>query len=285
MDKISMLVGRHAFSARVFHNGAFRGEAEFREDGHVGYLHVIREGSVLFRHDDDSSLVIATPCLLFYPRGSNHRLGVPSEAPATLLSASTSFQGGGQNLLAKALPDYMLVPLDQEQILNQTIELLFSEAAIRQGGQELILDRVCEVLIIQMLRHYLAAGRLSPGTLAGLTDTRLSRALSAIHALPQKPWRLESLASLCGMSRSKFAEYFLLVIGITPGEYLTQLRIEAAQSLLKKGRTIKIVSAEVGYSSQSAFTRAFTERMGMSPRAWLHQHAGRTLQADSEAIA
>jgi AraC-like DNA-binding protein len=46
-------------------------------------------------------------------------------------------------------------------------------------------------------------------------------------------------------------------------------RIVLAQSLLEKKQPMETVALDVGYGSQPAFTKAFTSRIGMSPRAWL----------------
>lgn len=269
MDKLSVLIGRNAVGARVFHNGEFCGVTNFSDESHTGQLHLVRRGPVIFNHPDSPSIHALTPALVFYPRGMRHTLVVPPGGPASLLCASIAFHGGTDNLLAKALPDYLHVALADMNASSETLEILFREAGNDEYGQDLILDRLCDVLLIQMIRREVQAGRVSLGLLSGLADQKLSRVLAAINDNPQKEWRLELLADMCGMSRSTFARQFQSVVGTTPGQYITERRIRLAQELLRKGQPIKRVSLDVGYGSQPAFARAFKEKTGTSPKSWL----------------
>lgn len=62
-------------------------------------------------------------------------------------------------------------------------------------------------------------------------------------------------------------------------EYLTRWRIALACKLLRKGQSVKAASARTGYTSPSAFTRAFKEHMGRSPSQWLmHEKKGGALR-------
>jgi AraC-like DNA-binding protein len=164
--------------------------------------------------------------------------------------------------------------------LRQTLDLLFDEAATQQSGQQLVLDRLCDVLLVQVIRHAFATDQLDQGTLSGFSDPGLSRALVAIHNDLAYAWNLEKLASISGMSRSKFAKHFHEVVGRTPAEYLADQRMTLAQKLLKKHKPVQTVALEVGYGSQPAFTKAFTAKLGMSPRAWLNRlHSSRLRSA------
>lgn len=274
MDKLSSLVGRHAFNARIFYNGTFCDANQFIEDGVSGQLHVVREGPVDFIHDDGTVIRITEPSLLFYPRGATHRLQVPPGHSARLLCAHIAFQDGMSNPLARILPPCLVVPLSEIAGLQGTLDLLFDEASRAEPGREAILDRLCDVLLIQVVRREFDSGRLSVGLLAGLSDRQLSLALAAIHERPHEPWSLQSLAQVACMSRAAFTERFREVMGIPPGEYLTRWRIGVGSRLLRQGMPIKQVSSRTGYTSPSTFTRAFTSMMGASPREWLKQAAG-----------
>ena len=131
-----------------------------------------------------------------------------------------------------------------------------------------MLNRLFELMVIQLLRQLLGDGQMASGMLAGLADKRLSRALVAMHDAPAHNWSVEALASLAGMSRASFAAHFRAVVGSTPGDYLADWRIGLAQKRIREGRPLALVADEVGYQSPSALARVFRRKTGVSPSQW-----------------
>ena len=69
-----------------------------------------------------------------------------------------------------------------------------------------------------------------------------------------------------GLSRSRFYDLFQICTGFSPRAYLDLLCIEAAISRLSSGRgKIAELSAELGFSAQSNFTRFFHNQVGVPP--------------------
>jgi len=267
MDKLSTLLARYTFNARVFYNGGLCNTHSNGGGRLAGQLHLIRKGPVIFRHDDGEPLRVDEPTMMFYPRGMNHRL--EAGADACLSCAMIAFDKDLPDPLANMLPDCMRIPLKEMSLLRLTLDLLFEEADRAAPGHEAILKRLCDVLMTQVIRHQLDTGRICAGILAGLADPQLAPVLAAIHARAHEPWQLQSLAGLACMSRASFSEHFRNLIGLPPIEYLTRWRIALACKLLRKGQSVKAASARTGYTSPSAFTRAFKEHMGRSPSQWL----------------
>jgi AraC family transcriptional regulator, alkane utilization regulator len=269
MDKLSALLARYTFNARVFFNGSFCTHNEFRSDGRVGQLHLVVQGPVTFTHGHEAPLRIDEPSMVFYPRGMDHRLEVPDGTVARLLCATIAFDKGNANPLANLLPDCMYIPLAQMISMRHTLEMLFAEASGTAQGREVLLDRLCDLLMIQVIRHEFDNGSHDATVLAGLADPRLGPVLEAMHSSPRNRWQVKSLAELANMSRTGFIAHFKSVVGVPPVEYLKRWRIALACTLLDKGASVKTACAEVGYESAAAFTRAFTEQIGMPPRQWI----------------
>ncbi|MBL0419141.1 AraC family transcriptional regulator [Ramlibacter sp. AW1] len=280
MDMLSRLLSRFAISAGVFYTGRICGVHPFASDAHRGHLHLIQSGPVDLVDDHGHSRRIDAPSLIFMPRPERHSLIADESGGAKVLCATVQFGGGdNRNPISESLPAVVLVPLAELEGSSAVLELVAAEAFHDQPGANAAVDRLCEVLIIKLLRHCLRAGITHGGMLAGLSDPRLSKALAAVHGDPMQAWTLVALAREAGMSRARFAAHFHQVIGVTPADYLASWRISIAQKLLRGGRPIKQVCGESGYGSSSALTRAFIRKVGVPPTEWL-----RKLEADQPPV-
>jgi AraC-like DNA-binding protein len=216
-------------------------------------------------------LRIEGPGLLFYPRSLPHHLVPDPALGLDLVCATISFGTGLGCPLAEALPDVMHLGAE---VVGPIGPLLFEEAFGGADGSHAVVDRLCEVVLVQVVRRALAEGHTQAGLLAGLAHPQLRSALRALHADPARPWTLEEMAGAAGLSRSAFAQAFKQTVGRTPGEHLARFRIAMAQDLLARGMALKVVAFEVGYGSSTALSRAFRELTGEAPRAWLQGQRG-----------
>ena len=77
---------------------------------------------------------------------------------------------------------------------------------------------------------------------------------------------LDDVARDAGLSRPHFYKLFRRQTGITPNLYLNTLRMEkASESLTETGRSVTEIGYDLGFSSQSGFTRFFASNVGMAP--------------------
>ncbi len=102
-----------------------------------------------------------------------------------------------------------------------------------------------------------------------LFDPVLRSAAEAIHFESRKPWTIEALADLSGLSRTSFAVRFQELTGTSPLAYLTQVRMLNAVDLLERTNdTLGAIALQVGYGSEAAFSTAFKRELGVSPGAY-----------------
>jgi AraC-like DNA-binding protein len=184
-----------------------------------------------------------------------------------LIGGRFSFEGDHAGLLFDALPAIVHVrdASNQAAVLRWGLEQLALE--LRQGvpGGALMADHLAQIMLLQVLRLWLASGR-QYGWLGALSDERLARALGAMHAEPQRRWTLAALSGVAGMSRTVFAVRFRDVIGQTPLDYLTGWRMRLAADRLRRDTdNVAAIGFSVGYGSEAAFSTAFRRVMGRSP--------------------
>lgn len=130
------------------------------------------------------------------------------------------------------------------------------------------LEFMLQELLLSIVETYLAGRRASSPLWRGsrFEDSRIRRAIALLRAHPNKDLNMDQLASQVGLSRSRFYDLFQLCTGFSPRTYLDLLCIEAAISRLSCGRSkIAEVSAELGFSAQSNFTRFFLNQVGVPP--------------------
>ncbi|HCX33959.1 MAG TPA: AraC family transcriptional regulator [Rhodocyclaceae bacterium] len=267
-DSISRLLDRVGMRAKTFHTGTLCGLHMFAADEGVGHLHVIREGVLRALQTGHPAMALRAPALVFYPRPLDHRLEIEEPAGAHLLCASVQYGAGMENAITRSFPSVMVIPFDAQRSVGLTLTLLFEEAAQAHTGRQVMLDRLCDVLLIQIVRFAIERKLVARGILAGLAHPRLARVLGEVLDAPGHPWTIGQMAMRAHLSRNGFACQFREVIGMTPGGFVGALRVAHAQRLLRQGRPIGLVSQDVGYSGQPAFSRAFLRETGVSPSAW-----------------
>ncbi|KOO59077.1 AraC family transcriptional regulator [Rheinheimera sp. KL1] len=269
MDRLSTLLAQFGMHATTIFGGVLSADMAFDATDRTAKLHLLRSGDTAFQLDQQKPVVITEPSLLFIPRPSGHSLSASSELQVELVSAALSFDGGLDNPLTTALPAYVVMPLADLAMLSGNLDWLFDEAFAQHCGKNAVLNRLFELVVIQLLRYMMANRSVSTGMMAGLADLRLSNAVTLMHDQPAKAWSVAELASAASMSRASFAAKFHKVVGITPADYLVSWRVSLTQKLLREGRPIALIADEVGYESPSALARTFRRKTGHSPREWL----------------
>lgn len=168
------------------------------------------------------------------------------------------------------LPDIVHVPaLTAPHALRSSLQLLSDELSQPGPGMSTVLDHIVNILLIQMLRAWLATSERDerpPSWLRGLADPVTRAAMAELHGEPSRPWTVEALAREVGVSQATLVRRFVSEVGCAPGEYLRSWRMElAAHHLRTTEQPVGRVARDVGYTSEYAFNRAFARRHGVSP--------------------
>jgi AraC-like DNA-binding protein len=233
--------------------------------------------------------------LALVPHGTGHRIeaGGPSEYPSIpdlpheeqsdnyavlrygkdgplteLICGGLRLEHPSARRLLDGLPPVVHVRTVRRTAVGATLDLLADEVQRRDVGSEAVISRLCDILVIQAIRHWMTSDEATSSPwLRAMSDPQLGPALAALHAAPAAPWTVNSLASRAAMSRSAFAARFRDVLGQPVMGYLTDLRIQLAVDLLHRGdRTVAEIATAVGYESDASFSRVFKRHLGTSPR-------------------
>jgi len=150
--------------------------------------------------------------------------------------------------------------------LDSIIKQIIFESEGQKAGSNVLLDRFTEILFIQVIRSYAEMTVNEESYLSALMDKQLSNALSLIHENSAKNWTIEMLATDIGMSRSAFYSRFNDYIGMPPMQYIFEWRmLQAKQKIENTQKSLVVIAEEVGYSSVSAFQKAFKRYFCLTP--------------------
>jgi AraC-like DNA-binding protein len=291
----------------------FGGNWGFRFDGYEhAHFGVLSEGSCwLSTLDAARPIALRTGDCWLLPRGETHVLRsrprarirpydevrslkknghlryAVSEGPVTtIIVGNFTLDRHAGKWLTDLLPSLIAFRMDQENpstSMQAILQILARECQDRNMGSTLITSRLADILFVQAVRAYVDESRDdAAGWLRALADERLSAALGIAHGAVEKRWTVASLAAVAGISRSGFASRFKDVLGETPIDYLTRLRMyKAAQFLRENDTKLAKVASLVGYESEAAFSKAFKKAIGMAPGRYKNGFRGTLVGANT----
>jgi AraC-like DNA-binding protein len=203
-----------------------------------------------------------------------HDLGVRSwgnapDGETVMLTGTYELSSEVSGRLLRALPGSLVLREDEWDC--PVIPLLADEIVKDEPGQEAVLDRLLDLLLIAVLRAWFARPEAeAPGWYRASGDPVVGHALRLLHHDPARPWTVAELARETGVSRAALARRFQALVGEPPMTFLTGWRIALAADLLREpGATVGSVAGQVGYGTPFALSAAFKRVRGVSPRGFL----------------
>lgn len=207
---------------------------------------------------------------------------------------TTLTEGAHEYIVIKFLPDLMITSMQIQSEYHcilpflargGTYQRLFTEQELQGSGiGQLITDFAAEYeqmnygyeialkadfykLILWILRQWHKAAEGVQKAPSAEQLQRLQLALDYIGTHYNQPITVADAAKLCHVSYSYFSKLFSKSTGTSFSDYLTAVRLSAAEQLLiTTEKSITEISFETGFSDLSYFTRRFTAKNDLSPR-------------------
>lgn len=260
-------------------------------------FHVVTDGNcVLHLTAQRRSLALTTGDVAVLPRGSAHTMHGPTttlgnHGPFKISSRSTEailvksntdvepdvqlicgrlrFDHAGENLILSTLPEAIVIKAAEGRDaphMRRLISLLKEELDTARPGAAAIAADLASALLVMVVRTHLEAGGSSENILSLLRHPQAGRVVAAMLDEPARAWTLDELAALANASRASLVRIFRKTAQVAPLAFLSEMRLELARRKLSvSDRPLAGIAAEVGYQSESAFSRAFQLRYGMRP--------------------
>lgn len=215
-----------------------------------------------------------TDCL--EPEGFRTRFqadGLSDDPQATVfLCGAYRFSGDIGSGLLNALPQVMPLSPAIGDPLRDVIGLLSRELASTEPGQNTVLDRLLDILLVLAIRTFFRQSAATPRWYRASADPRLKAALQGMHEDPRRAWAVPELARISGLSRAAFARAFGDALGQAPMQYLTDWRMTLARDYLRSSEmSLAEIADLIGYGSPYAFAAAFRRHHGYPPGIWRQQ--------------
>ncbi|RCV51712.1 AraC family transcriptional regulator [Marinitenerispora sediminis] len=194
--------------------------------------------------------------------------GTDSDGTTVLLTGTYQVPDAVGRRLLDALPRLVVLPEDAWS--SPIVPLLAEEVGKQLPGQEAVLDRLLDLLLIAVLRAWFARPEAdAPAWYRAHGDPVVGRALRLLHREPARPWTVAALAAEAGVSRAALARRFTALVGEPPMAYLTAWRLTLAADLLRESDApLDAVARRVGYGSGFALSAAFKRERGISPQRY-----------------
>ncbi|MFI2908111.1 AraC family transcriptional regulator [Streptomyces sp. PDY-4] len=190
------------------------------------------------------------------------------DSATVMLIGTYRMRGEIGGRLLDALPPLLSLTAD---VWDCPLTPFLMEEVVRDApGQEVVLDRLLDLLVIAALRAWFDRPEAEPPAwYLALSDPVAGPAVRLLQDDPAHPWTVAALAAKTGVSRAALARRFTALVGEPPMTYLTGWRLAlAADRLRDTDDTIGAIARQVGYGSAFALSTAFKRVYGVSPQDW-----------------
>lgn len=257
----------------------------------VPRFHVAISGSCFVGSEDNDAIAVDEMGIVMLPTGNSHwiadhpgselvtsarageacELGNPlfqqGEITNRLMCGIVHYDQDMPHPLLESLPEILhFAELEPTRPIWTTVTLIDAEMARTGMRGGTIVDRLTEVLFLQLLDYYVENNDSATGFLVALRDRRLQHALALVHAEPAFDWTLAALGERVGMSRATLVRHFQNAVGVAPMTYVANWRMMKAYNQVKYTSTpLEQVAETVGFSSARSLGKSFQRHFDCTP--------------------
>lgn len=258
--------------------------------------HVVLAGHCLLKFRGQADVRLETGDIVMLPRGTAHVLqGVDSSDQIAPREMESQYNGAltvrtncGPNaasldmlcgrfnyasnaLLIDVLPDVVKMSFERDDVpdLTRVVGMMRRESSEAGPGAHSIISAFATALFTMLLRAHLAQQPSKADVLALLAHPRLGSSVIAMLERPAEKWTIEMLAQQSAMSRATYARAFGALTDDSPMTLLARIRMQLAGTLLTRtAKSLAEIADNVGYQSESAFSKKFKNTYGVGPGAY-----------------
>ena len=159
---------------------------------------------------------------------------------------------------------------EHDSSIHELFRQMLYEIRTAQYGSQTICQHLLEILILKIIR----AQQLIP---VSINSIRMTKECAQIKEYLDSNYAehitLDTLTSLTHMNKYYMAHSFTKYAGLSPIQYLNQIRLKRAQYLLETTNySISDIASSTGFSSQSYFTQIFRKNFQMTPVKYRQEH-------------
>jgi len=155
----------------------------------------------------------------------------------------------------------------QDAVIYQIGLAIVSAMTNETAAGRMFVETASATLAARLLQNYYdGRPRKSLEKNDRIDHARLRRAVDYISANLDEEITLAQLAEVAGLSVFHFARTFTRAMGVSPGRYVSRMRLEKAMAEIAAGKlSLAEIAFKAGFSSQSSFTTAFHRMSGLTP--------------------